>query len=561
MGNRQVLLQTMTSVLIGGLLLAGLYLTSLHSYLLFHSLIELFTIIVTAGIFVIVWNARGYLNNNYWLFVGVAFLFVALLDVVHILVYKGMGVFVDPTGALSTQLWIAARSMQSVTLLIAPFFLGRHLRVYFQITIYALLTGLLLGSIFYWRIFPVTFVEGIGLTPFKVVSEYVISFFFLASVGLLLWKREEFDPGVLRLLTLSILLIVGSELIFTSYVSLYGDAPIIGHFLRLLAFYFLYKAIIETGLVNPYKILLRDLKLSEIHLRQDVADQNTRYLELTRVDEQLCQDVVDQDARYRELTSVDDQLRADAVMLQARNEELDSYAHTVAHNLKNPLSIIIAVADLINTVTTLTPSELKDCLLQVKSTAFEMDDIIDNLLLLSEVRNAEVPLGPVDMTRAVERVRGRLGHMIKERHARVTSPPTWPAAIGYSPWIEEVWANYLSNAIKYGGRPPRVELGATTQQGMIRFWTHDHGPGIPAEMQKHLFLPFTQLGKVHKTGHGLGLSIVLHIVKKLGGEVGLESRPGQGSLFYFTLPAVPANRKERRGANRARRKIQSGVAA
>jgi signal transduction histidine kinase len=131
--------------------------------------------------------------------------------------------------------------------------------------------------------------------------------------------------------------------------------------------------------------------------------------------------------------------------------------------------------------------------------------------------------------------------MIKAHRGRVSFPKNWPTAIGYAPWVEEVWANYLSNALKYGGEPPCVELGATTQSdGMIRFWICDHGPGIPPESQTRLFTPFTQLGRNHEGGHGLGLAIVLHIVEKLGGQVGIESELGKGSIFSFTLPAGPS---------------------
>jgi signal transduction histidine kinase len=131
--------------------------------------------------------------------------------------------------------------------------------------------------------------------------------------------------------------------------------------------------------------------------------------------------------------------------------------------------------------------------------------------------------------------------MIKAHRGRVSFPKNWPTAIGYAPWVEEVWANYLTNALKYGGEPPCVELGATTQSdGMILFWICDHGPGIPPESQTRLFTPFTQLGLNHEGGHGLGLAIVLHIVEKLGGQVGIESELGKGSIFSFTLPAGPS---------------------
>jgi signal transduction histidine kinase len=103
--------------------------------------------------------------------------------------------------------------------------------------------------------------------------------------------------------------------------------------------------------------------------------------------------------------------------------------------------------------------------------------------------------------------------------------------------VEEVWVNYLSNAIKYGGRPPRVELGYDVQlAGMLRFWVRDNGEGILPDEQPNLFTAFGENSKVRATGHGLGLSIVRMIVDKMGGHVGVESEPGQGSTFYFTLP-------------------------
>jgi two-component system sensor histidine kinase/response regulator len=102
-----------------------------------------------------------------------------------------------------------------------------------------------------------------------------------------------------------------------------------------------------------------------------------------------------------------------------------------------------------------------------------------------------------------------------------------------------VWANYLSNAIQYGGRPPRVELGVTEQaDGMVRFWVRDNGPGLTPEEQARLFTPFTQLAQVRARGHGLGLSIVRRIVERLGGQVGVESEIGRGSAFTFTLPGM-----------------------
>jgi signal transduction histidine kinase len=159
---------------------------------------------------------------------------------------------------------------------------------------------------------------------------------------------------------------------------------------------------------------------------------------------------------------------------------------------------------------------------------------------------------PLDMAAIVAEALQRLASLIEEHQAEIILPAAsaWPVALGYGPWIEEVWINYISNAIKYGGRPPRLELGATEYQtsegseisqvssSMVRFWVRDNGPGLTSEEQAQLFTQFTRLHQAQAKGHGLGLSIVQRIIKKLGGQVGVESQMGQGSIFNFTLPGL-----------------------
>jgi two-component system, sensor histidine kinase and response regulator len=225
--------------------------------------------------------------------------------------------------------------------------------------------------------------------------------------------------------------------------------------------------------------------------------------------------------------------------LEAHNKELEEYAYMVAHDLKEPLTVLIMNTDLIKDVDNLTSEELNECLLQLKSTAYEMRSIVKNLLLFSQVTRAEAPREPVHMAQVVANVQARFSTMIRERQAQVILPQVWPDAVGYEPWIEEVWANLLSNALKYGGQPPRVELGASARpDGMLRFWTRDNGPGISPEARTCLFTRGNPLSRLSRTGDGLGLPIVNNIVEKLGGQVGVESEVGQGSLFFFTLPAA-----------------------
>jgi len=221
--------------------------------------------------------------------------------------------------------------------------------------------------------------------------------------------------------------------------------------------------------------------------------------------------------------------------------ELDAFSSTVAHDLKSPLGVVLGYLDyIVEYLPQLEQKEIADVLQDVKSAAHRLDRIVDELLMLSSVRKGQVDLTPVDMYSIILQVHSRLAHMIEEYQAEVVWPETWPIAMGHAPWIEEVWANYLTNALKYGGTPPLVKLGANKvdEADMIRFWIQDNGNGIPDEQKSKLFTEFTRLETRRAKGHGLGLSIVRRIVEKLGGEVGVDSLPGEGTTFYFSLPVA-----------------------
>jgi signal transduction histidine kinase len=224
--------------------------------------------------------------------------------------------------------------------------------------------------------------------------------------------------------------------------------------------------------------------------------------------------------------------------IRKQNKELDAFAHTVAHDLQNPLGMIISYTHiLLEDLPKIDMEEALDLLNRIGQAGQKMNNIIQALLLLSGVRKEEVELTPLDMADVVSQAQQRLGLMIEKYQAEIIVPKSWPVAIGYAPWVEEIWVNYISNGLKYGGRPPYLELGATPQpDGMVRFWVQDNGQGLSDKQQATLFTEFIRLNEVRVEGYGLGLSIVYRIVSKLGGQVGVESNNEQGSKFYFTLP-------------------------
>lgn len=225
--------------------------------------------------------------------------------------------------------------------------------------------------------------------------------------------------------------------------------------------------------------------------------------------------------------------------LQSRNEELNAFAHTLAHNLANLLTRFLSFSQLLEVkYAGLLEEPGKKLVRGICEAGFQMQEIVRALLLLATVPRSEVAIGPLDMECIALAATKRLENVILETGAEVIMPGAWPAALGYAPWLEEVWENYISNALKYGGDSPRVELGGSEMDQQVRFWVRDRGPGIPPERQATLFSSTPRLDPSRTSGHGLGLSIVKRIVEKLGGKVGVQSQAGEGSLFWFSLPAA-----------------------
>ncbi len=269
-------------------------------------------------------------------------------------------------------------------------------------------------------------------------------------------------------------------------------------------------------------------------------------------------------ALQRQLTAANHELRVTNAELEASNADLNAFARTVAHDLKNPLSTVIGFSSLLESrFARMDPENVAENLHRITVTGYKMRDIIDELLLFARVRQIDaLEIGPLDTGAIVAEVLIHLELRIQETQAEIVMPETWPVASGYAAWVDIVWGNLISNAIKYGGDPdanlpPRIELGFWTSEfgppvldseqlakiqnpeSKIIFWIRDNGPGLLPEECAQLFTPFTRFHQEKAEGHGLGLSIVQRIIEKLDGQVGVESAgiPGKGCTFWFTLPA------------------------
>ena len=270
--------------------LGGLVAISLYNYLLFHTMAELFSIVVAASLFLLGWNARKLMDSSYLLVIAVAYLFIALLDTLHTLAYKGMGIFPENGANLATQLWIAARLLEASALLVAPIFVDRKLNERVVLAVFTGVSVLLVWAIFVgW--FPDCFIEGQGLTTFKRLSEYAICVMLAGAFLSLYRRRESVDPYVLRLLLWSIAFTIVGELAFTFYVSVYGLSNLIGHLAKIVSFYLVYRAVIVTCLTRPQDLLFRHIiKEAQLAKEREKAthDKLQAIMDRERFEKELC---------------------------------------------------------------------------------------------------------------------------------------------------------------------------------------------------------------------------------------------------------------------------------
>lgn len=483
-------------------LLVALYVVQSESYLLFHSLVEVFSVAVAAALFMLAWNSRHFVDSHFLLWIGIGYLFVGIIDLLHTLSYSGMGVFLEAGVNLPTQLWVAARSMQALVLLTAPLFFQRRLRGRLAFGGFAAVTTVVLLAIFSWNIFPTMWSDAAGgLTLAKIISEYVICALLLAATVWILAWRDRLDTAVLALLIGSIAATLAAELSFTLYTDPYGFANLLGHFLKLIAFYLIYKAVVETGLQRPYEVLFRDLKQHEEQLER--SDQQLRAL-----NETLEERVMERTAQARALARQ---------LAEAESHERERLAGVVHDDLQQTL----AAARMRVQMAAASPEAADEAL---KVADEQLRQAIQRCRCLA-----------VEVSPGVVRREGLgpalhwLGDHMKHQYGLTVDVRT-DDDIGVddpdmAAMVFRIVRELLFNVTKHAGVEKATVTATTTGDGMLSITVSDEGSGFdPEEALAH-------------PGESFGLGSVLNRVEMLGGKCFIESRPGGGTEVRCVIPA------------------------
>ena len=525
---------------------------------------------------------------------GIAYLSIAALDLLHTLTFKGMNMFPETT-YYANQFWVATRLLEALTFVVG-FGFARRMKLNIDLTFlsYFVITAIISCSILVWHIFPVCYIEGIGQTPFKVFAEYTIISLLLAASYLLIKNRQHFSKSVYQFLLLSLIFTILSEFCFTLYVSNYSTSNELGHYAKLIAFFLIYKANVETGFVEPTALIFKDLSDNEKKYRtltenlpglvmrfdsdlnciytnsedeerrlvtkqvHDILLQTGIILQVNVTTMQLERDgkdyhyivqVISESRTQKEkqtyLVICQDitSLKIAEQQLQELNATKDKLFSIIAHDLKNPFTSLIAFSEIIyRNINKLNNEKIGVLALRMNESAKQAYNLLENLLNWSRVQTGILTANPqavsiqnlLDRAQkfAMPQAQGKNIQLIVEIEKELTVNTD-------EQMISTVLRNLIGNAIKFSHSDSTIILRTIQKNNELIISVSDVGVGIDPENQKGLL----SIGNTHSTtgtssekGTGLGLVLCKEFVEINGGRIWLESKLNVGTTSYFTLP-------------------------
>jgi hypothetical protein len=438
----------------------------IRNYLFYHVIVELFSVVILFVLYSITWNARKFLNNNYLLFVGTAAGFIGILDLLHTLTYTGMNLISSPV-FYANQFWIATRLFESIVLLTGFLFVTH--RTYFKMRNlfigFTTVTAAIILSILYFEIFPICYIEGVGQTPFKIYSEYVIILILITAFFVLKHNRKHFEKETETLISASILLTIASEFCFTLYFSNYDYFNKLGHAFKVLSFFMIYKANIQSGFNKPIETFFRDLKISE--------EKNKNYnLELEK-------------------------------QIATKNK----FFSVISHDLKNPFTVLVGFTDLLlQNHNQYTPEEREKVIKTILTSAERTLKLIENLLSWARTQTNAIPFNPLKFD-----IQALLDESVTLSNAHlkdieVIKDYSSETVFADPDMVRTIVRNLLSNAVKFTPRSGRITMQVRREATMVGISIKDTGVGISADKMKLFFQidkTFSTKGTENESGTGL----------------------------------------------------------
>jgi PAS domain S-box-containing protein len=301
------------------------------------------------------------------------------------------------------------------------------------------------------------------------------------------------------------------------------------------------KEMAEIYSANDRRVLSagRPLKLEEEALQDD---GNRTYISIkvpllnqSGVPYALCGISTDITERKR----AEENLRIQKELLEEKVKEMDDFMHVVSHDLKEPLRGIEAFSGfLLEDHSSQLDEEGRRYLNFLKRSAVRMKDLIHDLLSLASISRKGQCARDVNLNQILTEVQKDLEFSIRQKKARIRPLSPLPTVPCDPTWIGEVFKNLISNAIKFNRSDvPDVEIGVREEGGFHLFWFKDNGIGIDPLYAERIFGLFERLHRQEEfEGTGAGLAICKKVIEGCGGKIWIESEPGKGSTFYFTLP-------------------------
>jgi signal transduction histidine kinase len=444
--------------------------------------------------FIITWNSRHVIDNYYLYFIGLTYLFVANFDFLHTLGYSGMNVFPD-YDFYANQLWVVGRFMESISLLLGFYFLKRKKRVnaIWVMVIYAIISTIFILLILVFKVFPECFIEGVGQTPFKIVSELIIIGILSLAIVALYKNKDRFPKAILYSLLLSFIVTIISELFFTIYIHNYGISNILGHFAKIVSFYLIYRSIIKTGINEPYQVIFNNL--------------NEKKMELQRL-----------------------------------NEEKTQLFSVLAHDLRNPFNGLLNLSQIIyDEYDELPPEELKTFIKDIYVSSRSLFTITDNLLEWSRINleNLNIKRERVRLLEIIQKTQEMLKLPLESKRIKLVPMGLEDVTLmADKQSLFIIFRNIISNAMKFSFENSRIEITHNDLGQEVQIEIKDYGIGMTKHKLKSLSnsLITSTPGTQHETGTGLGINIIKKHLELNQGKMTIKSVENEGTTVVLSFP-------------------------